>query len=647
MRATAAVVSIRCSVFDLLVQRRRSAVDLLPLVWEGVSARAGAAVALAGFAAVACPAAVSGAYFPTSWGWTTLVFSWTAVLALIARRAIRLSRLELATLLAFGSLVGWVALSALWSETTTQTMLEVERGLVYATALMAVLVVVRRRSVGLLLGAVLCAITAISAYALATRLFPERLGRVDDLAVNRLEQPFGYWNALGVFAAMGALIALGSAARAPSVLRRALSGAALPILLPTLYFTFGRGAWIALGAGLVTMFALDARRLQLATTLLVLAPSSVAAVWLCSRSDALTTRAPLLADATREGHRLAPILAGLALAGGLAGFLAALVEGRLPPLPRGRMAYGVLLWLAALSGAAAIVLSYGSPWSIARRGYGEFARPPVATQLDPARARSLNRRLFSFWGNGRAALWRVAWRDTRAHPWLGSGAGTYERYWLRHRSIPGKVRDAHSLYLETLAELGAPGLALLAVCFGLPLLAYRRARRLPVASGALGAYVAYVVHAGADWDWEVPAVTLTALFCGATLLIAGRPLHGPRRCHLGSARSRPRRRSRRAALRSSVSFRTSPCRRAGVRRQPRTGVKPRGRRTRRSTGRHGLRPAGDCSARRSSSKDIWALPGAASAPRLPRTIKTGASGWTSPSRVRDGRDARRRSSHCD
>jgi hypothetical protein len=34
--------------------------------------------------------------------------------------------------------------------------------------------------------------------------------------------------------------------------------------------------------------------------------------------------------------------------------------------------------------------------------------------------------------------------------------------------------------------------------------------------------VAYLVHTGVDWDWELPAVTLTGLLCGAALLIAAR-----------------------------------------------------------------------------------------------------------------------------
>src|SRR5204862_76074 len=80
------------------------------------------------------------------------------------------------------------------------------------------LLFVRRRTVPALIGGVLTAITAISAYSLATRLFPDRIGTFDPLAVYRLEEPIGYWNALGIFADMDVLLALGVAARGRSTI---------------------------------------------------------------------------------------------------------------------------------------------------------------------------------------------------------------------------------------------------------------------------------------------------------------------------------------------------------------------------------------------------------------------------------------------
>jgi Flp pilus assembly protein TadD len=154
---------------------------------------------------------------------------------------------------------------------------------------------------------------------------------------------------------------------------------------------------------------------------------------------------------------------------------------------------------------------------LAKDAYTSFKAPP------PHISGNLNRRLLSFSGNGRAGLWRLAWDDAKSHPTLGSGAGTYERYFLRHQPADeSRVRDAHGLYIETLAELGPVGLAFLVATLVVPLTLLQRARRHPLVPVAAGAYVAYLMHTGVDWDWELPGVTLVGLLCGAAILLAAR-----------------------------------------------------------------------------------------------------------------------------
>lgn len=121
----------------------------------------------------------------------------------------------------------------------------------------------------------------------------------------------------------------------------------------------------------------------------------------------------------------------------------------------------------------------------------------------------------------RVDYWSVAWSQWEENTWLGAGAGTFARYWQREE-MPVAVRDAHSLYLETLAELGPVGLVLLLGALAMPLLAALNAREHPLTGTCASAYTAYLVHAGLDWDWEMPAVTLSGLMCGVALLAAGR-----------------------------------------------------------------------------------------------------------------------------
>ena len=466
---------------------------------------------------VASTSAANGAYFPTAWGWTSLAVAAIALIALLVVPAVRLASLDLTAVWALWALVGWTALSALWSLDGSQSILESERTLVYAAVLAAVVILVDRRETSAFAG-VAMAIAGVCSYSLATRLFPERFGFIVDPSVNRLERPIGYWNSLGTFAAMGFVLSFGFAARSKSLLMRGLASAALPLLAVTLYFTFGRAAWVALFTGLALMLAVDRRRLEIVGGLILLAPWPALAVWAASRETALTSRAPLLGAATRQGHAFAPVLVGLCAAACVAGLALALLQRRLPPLGRARLVLGAGLWLATAVAAIALFVSYGSPWSLAARGYRAFTRTPAAAKVAPTRAANLNTRLFSLWGNGRADYWRVAWHDAEKNLWTGSGAGTYQAYWLRHRPFPGEVRDAHSLYAETLAELGVPGLVLLLVALAVPFAAALRARGLPLTAPALGAYSVYVLHAGVDWDWEVTAVTLTAIVLGGCLL---------------------------------------------------------------------------------------------------------------------------------
>lgn len=123
--------------------------------------------------------------------------------------------------------------------------------------------------------------------------------------------------------------------------------------------------------------------------------------------------------------------------------------------------------------------------------------------------------------NDRVAYWRVAAQDLESHVAVGSGAGTYAAYWNRHpqRAYFAPLH-AHSVYLETGAELGAVGLALLLAMLALPL--SEIGNRDPIRLGAACGFLAFVLHAGVDWDWEMPVVTTAALYFAAVLVGGGR-----------------------------------------------------------------------------------------------------------------------------
>lgn len=465
-------------------------------------------------------ASANGGFFPTSWGWAMLPAFWAAAVALLVRERIGLRRLELAFLGSVVAYAGWTWLSLLWTGSVTETVPEGERALVLVAVVAAALALGERRSTRPLLGGVLAAIVAASGYGLGTRLFPERLGSLDQLAAYRLAAPIGYWNGLGIFCALGVLLAIGFALRGRAPVARAGAAASLLVLAPTLYFTFSRGAMLALAIGLLAAFALDPRRLQLAAGLIALALPPALGVALAARDGALTRRFSAQAAASHQGHRLAAELFVLALveAGLALGF--ARSEQRLHVSRGTRRAFVAGLGVAAAAVLAAVFATWGSPAAVARTVYHDFAAPPK-------RAADLNKHLFSLSGTWRVDLWRVAVKDIGAHPLLGSGAGTYDRSWLQRRPTSRlTVLDAHSLYLETFAELGAVGLVLLLALLAIPVVAAVRARGHPLVPLALGAYIAFLLHAAVDWDWELVGVTVAALLCGVACLLAGRTVRG-------------------------------------------------------------------------------------------------------------------------
>ena len=249
----------------------------------------------------------SGGYFPTEWAWGALVSLVVLAALLVLGTALRPSGLGLASLGGLAGLGAWTWLALLWSDDTSATVLEGQRALLYVSAFAALLAVVRRATVPLVLSATFTAIFLASGYGLLTRLFPERLGVYDPVATYRLAEPLTYWNALGVFAVMGALLALGFATRAQSLAARALSAATLPSSSRPCTSRSAAEPGSPARSASRSRVAVDPRRLQLLAGSVALAVPSALAVLLSSQADALTrTDAPLGRSGRRATTRRVP-----------------------------------------------------------------------------------------------------------------------------------------------------------------------------------------------------------------------------------------------------------------------------------------------------------------------------------------------------
>ena len=161
--------------------------------------------------------------------------------------------------------------------------------------------------------------------------------------------------------------------------------------------------------------------------------------------------------------------------------------------------------------AAALVASIAAAVGAERRG-GSAPTGAAAGRLVSAQS-------------NRYAYWKVALNTFAEHPANGTGAGGFAVAWLQHRDIAENVRDAHSLYIETAAELGVIGLAALALLLAGAVRTTRHALRRagPAAAGAAAGLAAWALHAGLDWDWEMPALTLVAIVLLARLAAEAEP----------------------------------------------------------------------------------------------------------------------------
>lgn len=455
----------------------------------------------------------NGGYFPRDWGMAALLLLLVAATALLLRDRVAVDRLSLVPAAALALLGLWQLVTLAWSPGPTEPVLEAERTLVYLALSLAAPLVVSRASVQWLLGGVAAGVAIVCYWALATKLAP---GRFEEFEPGRLAQPIGYSNATGMLAVVGLLVSAGFVAHGRVGVRCA-AAATSPFLAATLALTFSRGPWIALVAGGVVLITLLPER---TTRLILLLPSIVGTAGgaLVILTNATLSRTEAAADAVRdEGPMLALLL--VLVSGGSAG--AAAVLARLEPrlMPSAAVVGRLRIALAATAAMAAafILVLVGNPVSAASRAYDGFTAPPAAS----GEGESLGDRLASASGNGRSDFWSVALREAEANPLLGGGAGSYERWWFRLRPTPFAARDAHSLYLESLAELGPVGLVLVLSALSPPLIALVRERRrpAPLLAAAAGAYAAFLLHAGVDWDWEIPALTGTAITVGFAVVI--------------------------------------------------------------------------------------------------------------------------------
>jgi O-Antigen ligase len=494
--------------------------------WQGVRQLDWAAVAasLLAFGLVVYLGLEGGGFDPLVHDQTGIAIWWIVLFGVLFGALPRrdLSPIGWIALGLLGAFAAWTAFSLIWTESPERTSAELARMATYLGAFVLALFVCDRAAARKMIAALGAGIALISIVALLSRLHPAWFPEADQTAQflsggrNRLSYPLNYWNALAGLIAIGLPLVLEFATRARAIPLRALAAALLPAMALTAFLTLSRSGIAAAIVALALFLALTSDRLGKLLTLLPAAGGSAILIVAADRRDAFQDGL-LNAAAHRQGDEMVPIVLAVCLAVGAiqAGISFALQRGlrprwTFPTRRQASVATGVGLVVALIALAAIDAPGRASDaWAEFKQEGG----PGNGTE-----------RLSSFAGQNRYQLWSSAADQNASEPLTGTGPGTFEFWWAREGEEDETVRDAHSLYLQTLGELGIVGLALLAAFLltvfagGARRLLRVDARDRPAIAAAIAGCAAFCLAATFDWVWQVPVLPVALLLLAAVLL---------------------------------------------------------------------------------------------------------------------------------
>jgi hypothetical protein len=415
----------------------------------------------------------------------------------------------------------WTLASVAWAPSAEDAFNDFNRVSLYLGVYVFVVLAATRETVGRWADALAIAIVTISAIALVSRLFPGSFPDRDIASflpsvATRLNFPLGYWNGLGILLGFGVPLLLRIALVARGPVMRGLAVAPLAAMAATIYLTSSRGGIATALVSTIAFVALTERRWSAVAALVVAGAGAAAAVAaLLDRNDLVN--GPLGSDLARDQGRSAAVVIGLACVA--SGVVYGLGVWRLGP----RLHPGRTIGRAAV-GVTAVLLVVGVAASDPVERFQTFKRlPQEGESIDPDDFAKAH--LLSSSGSGRWQVWSSAVDQWQAHGALGEGAGTFESWWAEHASISLFVRNAHSLYLEALGELGPLGLlltigvVLLGVATGVRRSLLAEGETRVTIAALTAAFLGYAFAAGFDWVWELTALSVVAF--SALALISG------------------------------------------------------------------------------------------------------------------------------
>ena len=420
------------------------------------------------------------------------------------------------------ALVGIKGLSLIWTISDNLTVLELLRSSTYlATFVLMLAAVSSSRQVSPLMDAVILISAAVAGYGLMQKINPVSYPATTPDAA-RIGSTLEYANTTAMVVGLGIVLGLARINEMKSPLARGVYAALIVLFGVALYLTLSRGGIVSLGAGLFTMFVLGGNRLQ---TFVNLALISAPLAWLVYQVQSLEAMFRLVTESQQlmDGAALRTDLLIAMAAAFLLQMIYAMFAERYELVPGARKVLGVAVLVGVLL-LGGVGLYLASDQLLA----GSFS-DAVTGRLQEGE--SANERLTSLSSNSRSQYWQVAWQEWAQHPFLGTGAGTFQFTWLEDRPGFGGVKQVHNVYLEQGTETGVLGFLAL-VGFAVLIVAYTAratwrseplGNRRILLSGLTGALVLYLFSSGLEWHWYILASTLIFFILAAVAVkLAGR-----------------------------------------------------------------------------------------------------------------------------
>jgi hypothetical protein len=485
---------------------------------------------------------------------TLAILTWWAVIVGVALRTLTIEGVSKASLVVGGiitALCVWTFASVFWAPSSENAFTEFNRVSLFLGLFVITTLAARRTSFsswadGLALGISLVAVIALSSRFFWGTFSDQGLGDFLTSVAKRLSYPLGYWNGLAIFVALCVPLLLGIAVESERAIVRGLAVVPLPAIASVVFLASSRGGVATAVVGILVFLLLSERRWAATGALLCGALGSAAALALLNSYQELVNGPFGTSLVKREGRDAALLVTLFCLLSGAIFAAGREVVSRLAkkrsiqPEPWLNRTIIVVLIGACLIG---IVASHPV------RQFQAFKRPPAIIPTGDF----AKEHLLSTNGSGRWQFWTASIKQWESHPLVGGGAGSYEEWWTKHMpaSFTLHAKDAHSLYIESLGELGIPGfiltLSLALAGIGVGVCRARRSsgRRRTTLAALAALFAAYAVAAGIDWMWELTVVTMVAivalaLFCSAAGTDPGSPQlvkpsekRGPRRIRFG------------------------------------------------------------------------------------------------------------------